>query len=397
MIPDVHIPPLPRKKVIAWALRVAAAWVVCVALGWIFQSEKFYRAYLFAWLFWLGVALGALAVVMLHHLMGGNWGDMVRRLGEHAAMTMPLMMVLFIPIAIGMRSLFPWDRPELVAHDPILRHELPYLNAPFFLWRVAIYGVIWVGMAWYLRSASLRHDRTGNPHTTLHMHNVSAGGMVVYFITMSFASVDWMMSLEPHWFSTVFGFVAIAGQSISGLCVLIVFLALMVNMHPFVEEVRKEYFNDLGNLLLTFVILWAYLSFAQLLVIWMGNEQDEIPWYVHRLSLGWWWIGLIIVVLHFFVPFIILLMRELKRNVPMMLWLCAGLLVLRLINLYWEIRPSGDQAYISLWHYWCWMDVVFPIGMGGLWVAMFLWLSLDHPLMPLGQAMGIGATTAMET
>jgi hypothetical protein len=229
------------------------------------------------------------------------------------------------------------------------------------------------------------------------MHNVSAGGMAIYFITMSFASVDWMMSLEPHFFSTIFGFMVIGGQAISGLCVLIVFLSLMVNTPPFVERVRKEYFNDLGNLLLTLVILWAYLSFCQLLVIWMGNKQDEIPWYVHRLSLGWLWVGGVIVVLHFGVPFIILLMRELKRKVPMMLGLCAGLLVLQLINLFWEIRPSGTEPYPSLWHYVSWMDLVFPIGMGGLWVASFLWLSLDHSLMPLGETVGIGQSPATET
>lgn len=397
MISDVKFPPLEREKIIRNSLMVGGVWILFVLVGWFFQPDKFYRAYLLAWLFWLGVSLGALAMVMLHHLMGGEWGFMIRRLGEHAAMTLPLLVVLFVPIAIGLGHLYPWARPEEVANDPILRHEGPYLNVHFFLLRFLIYAVVWVGMAWYLRSASLSHDRTSSVSTAIHMHNVSAGGMAIYFITMSFASVDWIMSLEPHWISTVFGFMIVSGQAISGLCVLIVCVALIVNMPPFREKARKDHFNDLGNLLLTLVILWAYLAFAQLLVIWMGNKQDEIPWYVHRLSLGWWWIGLMLVVLHFFVPFIILLMRELKRKVSLMLGLCAGLLVLRLLDLFWQTGPSGEAAYISLWHVVNWMDLVFPIGMGGLWVAMFFWLSLGHPLMPEGAMIRVSKSASVET
>jgi hypothetical protein len=389
MIPNVNFPPFPRQRVNLWAVRIGAAWIVLAALGWIFQADKFYQAYLLAWLFWLGVALGSMSIVMLHHLMGGEWGFMVRRLGEHAAMTLPLLIVLFIPIIFGMHSLFIWDRPEVLAHDPILRHQEPYLNASFFLWRAAIYAFIWLAMAWYLRGASLSHDHTGNPSTALHMHNVSAGGAVIYFITMSFASVDWLMSREPHWFSTVFGFVVIMGQGISGLCVLLVLFTLMINTAPFREHVREDHLNDLGNILLTFVIFWAYLSFVQLLVIWMGNKQDEIPWYVQRLSNGWWWIGLLLVILHFFVPFIILLMRQLKRRVHVMLGLCSALIVLRWLDLFWQIGPSGDNPYPKVGKIWSWMDVIFPIGMGGLWLAWFLWLSADRPLMPAGDVVPV--------
>ncbi len=390
MIKNVNFPPFPRDRVLRWSVMVGLAWIVLAAIGWIFQSEKFYQAYLLAWLFWLGVALGSMGVVMMHHLMGGYWGFMVRRLGEHAAMTLPLLIVLFLPILFGMHSLFIWDRPDALAHDAVLRHEQPYLNATFFVCRAILYAIIWLTMAWYLRTASLRHDRTGDPSTALRLHNVSAGGMVVYFITMSFASVDWLMSRDPHWFSTVFGFVVITGQGISGLCVLLVFFTLMINTPPFREHARANYLNDLGNILLTFVIFWAYLSFVQLLVIWMGNKQDEIPWYVERLSNGWWWIGLILVVFHFFVPFIILLMRQLKRKVHVMLGLCLALIVLRLIDLFWQIGPSGDNPYPKVWHILSWMDFVFPIGMGGLWLAFFLWLASDRPLMPAGDLIPVG-------
>jgi len=389
MITTVNFPPFPRERVTKWSMRIGIAWIFLAALGWIFQSEKFYQAYLLAWLFWLGVSLGAMGVVMIHHLMGGYWGFMVRRLGEHAAMTLPLLIVLFIPIIFGMHSLFIWDRPDAVAHDPVLRHEQPYLNAQFFLWRAVIYAVIWLAMAWYLRSASLRHDRTGDASTAVHMHDVSAGGLPVYVISMSFASVDWLMSRDPHWFSTIFGFVVVTGQGISGLCVLLVFFTLMINTSPLKEHARENYLNDLGNILLTFVIFWAYLSFVQLLVIWMGNKQDEIPWYVERLSNGWWWIGLILVIFHFFVPFFVLLMRQLKQKVHMMLGLCSCLLVLRVLDLFWQIGPSGDNPNPRVGHILSWMDVVFPIGMGGLWIAFFLWLLSAGALMPAGDVVPV--------
>jgi hypothetical protein len=389
MIPNVSFPPFPRQKVMLWSLSVAAVWIICVVIGWIFEPAKFYQAYLVAWLFWLGVCLGSMGVVMLHHLMGGEWGFMVRRLGEHAAMTMPLLIVLFIPIIFGMHSLFIWDRPDAVAHDALLRHEQPYLNARFFLLRAALYAVIWLGMAWYLRSASLRHDHTGDPIAAQQMHDVSAVGMVIYFVTMSFAGVDWLMSRDPHWVSTVFGFVLIAAQGISGLCVLIVFLALMINTPPFKEHARENHLNDLGNILLTFVILWAYLSFVQLLVIWMGNKQDEIPWYTARLSNGWGWIAAILLLFHFFVPFFILLMRQLKRKVPVMLWLCAALLVLRILDLFWQSGPSGENPYPTVGQIFSWLDLVLPVGMGGLWVAFFLWLASDRALMPAGDVIPV--------
>ncbi|HTW95035.1 MAG TPA: hypothetical protein VMD30_09595, partial [Tepidisphaeraceae bacterium] len=273
MISDLHIPEFDFRKVIRWSLIAGAAWIAAVVVGWIFQPEKFYQAYLLAWMFWLGVTLGSIGIVMLHHLTGGNWGIMVRRLGEHAGMTLPLLYVLFIPILIGMHWLYPWDQSGALAGDATLRHDTPYLNVAFFCWRAAIYGAIWLALAWYLRSASLRYDRTLNESTAVHMHNVSAGGMVIYFVSMSLACVDWLMSLEPHWASTVFGFIIIVGQALGGLCVLVAFFTLMTRTRPFTARARPEYLNDLGNLMLTLVILWAYMSFAQLLVIWMGNKQ----------------------------------------------------------------------------------------------------------------------------
>jgi hypothetical protein len=381
-----NVGPYPYEQVRRMALKIGGAWLLLCIVGWIFERDAFYRSYLVAWLFWLGVTLGAMGIVMLHHLLGGKWGVMVRRLGEHAAMTLPLLIVLFLPIALGMRSLFIWDRPEALAADAVLRHKHAWLNAPFFLGRAAGYALIWLLMAWYLRAASLRHDRSGDGRIERRMHSVSAIGMAIYFVTMSLAAIDWVMSRDPRWFSTVFGFLVVIGQGLSGICLLIVTFLLLVEHPPFKEFFSADVLNDLGNLLLTLVILWAYLAFVQFLVIWMGNKQDEIPWYVQRLSNGWQWIGLALVVLHFFVPFIVLLMRAAKRRGPIMLGLCAGLLLLRAVDMFWMVAPSGDDPQPRLLHVLSWMDFIFPIGLGGLWVAMFLWLWGDYSLIPEGAA-----------
>ena len=386
---EIYLRKVSLERVQRVALIVGGVWIVCCIFAWIFQRDAFYRSYLFAWLFWLGITMGSLTVVMIHHLMGGEWGFMVRRLGEHAAMTLPLLIVLFIPIIVGMHSLFVWDRADALASDPILRHKQAFLNPTFFVLRAVVYAVVWLSAAWYLRSASLRHDRNGNWSLGRRMHNVSAGGLFFYFWTMSVAAIDWFMSRDPHWFSTILGLIVVCGQAISGVCFLIVMLILLIENSPLKEMFREDQLNDLGNLLLTFVITWTYMAFVQLLVIWMGNKQDEIPWYVQRLSNGWWCIGLIILVLHFFVPFIVLLMREAKRRAPIMLGLCAGLLVLRAIDIFWMIAPSGDDPTPLLRHALSWMDFVFPIGLGGLWLAMFLWLLKDHPLIPEGATIGI--------
>ena len=300
---DTDLPSDGLRRARRGALLVAAGGLLVAVIGWIVQPGDFYRAYLFSWLLWLGVTLGSLSIVMLHHLTGGEWGVLVRRLGEAAAMTLPLMIVLFLPIAFGLHSLYIWARPEAVAADQILQHKQPYLNPVFFLVRSGIYGAIWLGMAWYLWRSSLRHDSTADPGLEFRMHHLSAVGMLVYFITMSFAGVDWIMSREPHWYSTVYGFMIICGQGLSGLAVLIAVLALLSKRSPFRELSTPERLNDLGNLLLTLVILWTYMAFVQLLVTWMGNKQEDIPWYTQRLSNGFWWIGVGLVLLHFFVPF----------------------------------------------------------------------------------------------
>ena len=349
------------------------------------QGEAaFYKGYLFAWLFFLGMSLGAMTAVMVHHLVGGEWGALVRRFGEAAANVLPLLFVLFVPILIGLHRLYPWADPNI--HNAVVGHKQAYLNPGFFIGRYVVYFAVWILTAWLLRKLSLQHDRTASRRTAHSLRVVSAAGLVAYFVTMSLAAVDWIMSLEPGWYSTIFGLLVCVGQAVIGTAMLIIMLELMSGEPPFAARVQPRHFNDLATLLITAVILWAYHAFSQLLVTWMGNIQGEISWYVKR-SYGPWRVmsGLPIFV-GFLAPFMLLLQRGIKKRGKAMLWICCGLLVMQLLNTYWMIAPSGSEPYPEL----DWLNVVVSVvalvGIGGLWIAAFFWLLDGPPLMPMGDS-----------
>ncbi len=363
------------------ALWAGGAGLLAGVIGWIVEPGQFYRSYLEAYLLWIGLTLGCMALVMLHHLAGGDWGLCVRRFAESAAMVMPLMIILFIPIALGLHYLYPWARPEEVARDAVLRHKRPYLYEGFFLLRAAVYAAIWLLLAWRLWRGSLDLDGARDSRLVERLHSTSAVGLLAYFVTMSLATVDWIMSREPRWYSTVMGFQVICGQAVTAVSFLILLLAIMRDRPPFRDLVRREHFNDLGTLLLTVVILWTYMTFVQLLVVWMGNKQDEITWYTRRLHNGWWAIGVVLATFHFFVPFFTLLVRDAKRNVRLMAWLCVGLLILRGLDQFFMIAPSGPEDYPLLRDRVSWLDIVLPVAVGGMWLSAFLWMLRGRPLI----------------
>lgn len=360
------------------------ALVICLISA-IFWPAQFTRAYLFGYLFWLGISLGCMTLVMVVHVTGGEWGYPVRRLGEAGAALLPLMIILFIPLAIGIGTIYPWVHPKSSAETDAIHALHPYLNAWFFLLRSFGYLIIWAIMGWLLYSWSLRRDRTGDKHLTVWLHNLSAGGIVVYFLTMTFASIDWIMSRDVPWRSTVFGFVVTVGQCLCALALLMLLLSLVVRKKPFAGKVLRGHYNDLGSLMLTLVILWAYMNFAQYLIIWAGNMSPEIPWYVVRSHGGWGWISVLLIIFHFFAPFLILLIREAKRRVEVMGTLAAVLLVMHLINILWLVAPSGlpGRPNVTL----VWMDFLSPIAIGGLWLAAYFWVLSRHPLLA-GRAPG---------
>jgi len=364
---------LRHRALIAGALGVAGCLV-----GAILNPTQFYYSYLLAFVFWLGITLGSLALLMIQHLSGGAWGFVIRRPLEAATRLLPLMAVLVVPLFIGMRALYPWARPDVVAADVVLQSKRLYLNVPFFVLRTFVYFAAWMALAWFLNRWSAEQDERGEEPAGHKMRALSGGGLVLYVLTMTFASVDWLMSLEPHWFSTIFSVIVIGGQGLSGLAAAIVVLAALSHEKPVAEVATPARFHDLGNLLLAFLMLWAYFSFSQFLIIWSGNLPEEIPWYVHRIQNSWQWISLVLVIFHFAVPFALLLSRRTKRVSGTLVKVAIAILVMRIVELYWIIAPERFPEGVHV-H---WLDVAAPIAIGGFWVSLFVREIKSRPLLP---------------
>lgn len=372
--------PPELKRLPPRAFSVGVVLFTILVFGFLSNRAQFFRSYLFAFSFWSGISIGSLALLMLQHLTGGAWGLVIRRVLEAATRTLPLMLVLFLPIIAGAHWLYPWTHAEEIARSPALVEKARlYLNLQFFVVRAAIYFAIWLALAFFLNRWSKLQDQTGEGKFTKNMRVLSGPGMVLFVFTVTFASIDWFMSLDPEWSSTIYGFIFVASWSLSALAFVIAALAMLARYEPLKTVVAPLHFHDLGKLLLALVMLWSYFAFSQFLIIWSGNLPEEIRWYLPRTRGAWGAIALAVVVLHFAFPFLFLLSRSLKRD-PHKLVLVAGLiLVMRLLDLLWMITPNftGDVFHVS------WMDIVAPLAMCGLWLAVFGWQLNKRPLVPI--------------
>ena len=354
--------------------------IVCVAGGF-FDPEQFYRSYIWCYMFFIGVPLGCTALLMLQYLTGGAWGMIIRRPCEAASRTIPLLLVLFVPIVLGMSHLYQWSHPEIVAHDAVLQHKQVYLNVPFFLIRAGLYFVGWMLVAHLLYKWSGDQDR-GDARASGRLAAISGPGLIFYGFSVTFMAVDWILSINPHWFSTIFGLLFIAGEALSALAFLICVLVILSSRRPMDEVLTHRHMHDVGKLMLAFVMVWAYFSFSQLLVIWSGNLPEEIPWYLNRFGGGWQYIGVALVLFHFALPFALLLSRDLKRNFNLLRNVAVGILIIRFVDLYWMVAPDFHKMHFTV----SWMDVVMPFALGGIWLAAFLWQLQQRPLMPVGDS-----------
>jgi hypothetical protein len=360
------------------ALAVGVVALLACVIGAPFSPTQFFRAYLAAYQFALGIALGGLAILMLYHLTGGAWGFLIRRVLEAGTRTLPLLALLFLPVACGLPYLYPWARPELVAADENLQHKQIYLNAPFFWGRAALYFFLWIGLAFFLNLWSRRQDETGDPRLTDWLGRVSAPGLVVYGVSITFAAVDWVMSLQPAFRSTIFGPVVAGGQLLSGMALALVILAWLVARPPLADLVSPDALNDLGSLLFTFLIIWAYLVFFQFMLIWIANLPYEIIWYLPRSRGGWEWVAWALFVFGFAVPFFLLLMRDIKRNAAALAAVAGLVLFMQLVFTNFQVLPAFPDTYLAE-H---WMDFLTPFGVGGIWLAYFLWQLKRSPVLP---------------
>jgi hypothetical protein len=363
----------PRRRALFAGAVGLLIWFVLALFG-----RPAFTAYVASYMFFEGIAVGSLGFLMLHHLVGGAWGFAIRRPLEAATMTLPILALLFLPVVLGMRSLYEWANPEDVHSHAAIGLKAGYLNIPFFLVRAAVYHAIWVGLALLMRRNSMEQDTNSDPAPTRRNQQISAPGLVIIFITVTFAAIDWTMSLEPEWYSTIYSVMILIGWALSALSVAVIAASMLSHVRPLAGLTGPEAFNDLGNLLLAFTMLWAYMGFSQYLLIWSGNLTEEIPWYLSRSYGGWRFVAMALVVFHFFVPFFCLLVRENKRATTRLWRIAAAILVMHLLNDAWLVIPAFATGQgLAL------LAVVPSVGaVGGLWLWSYLGNLTSRSLAP---------------
>lgn len=378
---------MPPPVVQVWQKRALGAAVplsVAAIVGWVFAyvrpgDNEFYRAYLLGYMWLIGLSLGSLALLMTYHTTGGSWGTVIRRPLEAAARTLWAVAIGFVPILIGIQRLYPWARPELVAGSAELqRIGASYLNLRFFVLRAVLYFVAWIALMVWLTRASDRQDRE-NVVLDVPLRHVSAAGLVIYALTLTFASVDWVMSLSPSWSSTIYGLLYLAGQGLIALSFAVIVLAGLVRYEPMNHIVQPDQFHDHGKLMLAFTMLWGWFTLSQWLIIWAGNLPDEISWYLARSSPGWHAYAWFVVLGQFFVPFFILLSRGFKIDSRKLQKLAIYIIFIRYCDLFWYIMPSFDNRR-NHWGY-SWQYAVVPAAMLCWWLALFFRNLSQRPLL----------------
>jgi hypothetical protein len=378
---DLMAPPVV-KTIEQRSLVVGLVFGAIAAIGAWAQPDQFFRAYLMGFMAWLGVTLGSMAILMLRHLTKGAWGMVIRRILGAAMRCVPLMALLFVPLLFGLRRLYVWARPLDSVADTHLREHLQeitktYLSVNGFVIRAIIYFAIWNLLSFLLTKWSAEQDRPPMRDNSGRFKALSGPGLILYGGTITFAAIDWVMSIDPSWISTIFGLSILIGQVLSALCFAVVVERILYRHRPMSQLLKPEHVHDHGNFMLAFIMVWAYFAFSQWLIIWAGNLPEEITWYMRRLNGGWGYIGLFLVLFHFAVPFVCLLSRPFKRDVTRLVWLAVWLLLTRYVDLFWIIEPNFS-ATLSV----TWLDVVVPIAIGGFWLAYFFRNLSVLPLVP---------------
>ena len=327
--------------------------------------EGFFESYLYAFIFWIGLTLGCLFLLLLQHVAGGPWGAIARRILEAGAGNVYMMAILVIPILIGVSSLYIWTDPTYVAGHPIVELKKGYLNIPFFIVRTIIYFAVWCSLAYFMRLWSKRQD--AGEDLTQKMRNIAAPGIIFYILTMTFAAFDWGMSLTPEWFSGMYGVIFMIGQAISAVCMVILMLVSFRNVGGMATVLNDKRLQDFGNFLMAFTMFWAYVQTGQLIILWSNNVVETNTWYVTRLGPGWGWVGGVLLIFHFFVPFAILFSRWVKQKGRALIWVAMWMIVMRLVDLYWIIVPGFERGGFPF----RFLDLALVLAFGGIWLSFF--------------------------
>ncbi|MBC8401557.1 MAG: hypothetical protein H8E14_08725 [Candidatus Marinimicrobia bacterium] len=363
------------------ALIIGIAALLLSAIGLFTNAEQFYFSYLTAFIYWFTIAIGGLFFTLLGHITGAVWSIVLRRIAEALGLLLLPLAILFIPILFGMHELFHWSNAEAVAHDALLQKKAGYLNLPFFIIRAVFYFTLWFFLTRILYKNSLQQDRaTDGTALAEKLRRISAPGTILFALTLTFASFDWVMSIDAHWFSTMFGVYIFSGSYLVVIAFLIILLQYFRRQRILINVVTGEHFHDLGRLLYTFVIFWAYIAGAQYFLIWYANIPEETVWYLHRWQGSWKYVSLFIIAFHFVIPFFTLLFRAAKRN-QLLLGIMAGLiLVMHWFDLYWLIMPSlhRHNAHFS------WLDVTTLVGIGGVFISLLIRQLARQPVVSVG-------------
>lgn len=376
---DLWAPPV-AEIIQQRSLIVGAVCSVATIIGFfVSPHEQFMHAYLLGFMAWVGLSLGCMGILMLQYMTGGKWGFVLRRIVEAGMNTLPLMALLFIPLALGVHHLYDWAKPEKIAADPHLAEITgSFLNQRGYIFRSIIYLLIWWGMIFLLTKWSRSQDEPPVRDLSPLYKKLSAPGLVIYAFSLSFAAIDWVMSLDARWISTIYPMIFIVGEVLLAFAFIVVVETILFRYPPTSIILKPDELKDHGNLILTFVMLWAYFSFSQLLIIWSGNLPDEISWYYRRWFGGWQWVGLSLAAFHFAAPFILLLSRQRKRQVRRLVPVAILVIVMRFVDLFWFIEPCEHAGFFVHW-----LDIIIPLAMGGLWFAYFFYNLKRRPLLPI--------------
>ena len=362
------------------ALIIGIAGLIATLAGYFIDQSQFFFSYLTAYMFWLTVALGALFFTMLHHLTGADWSVVLRRILETVTMTLPVLAILFIPILLGLHDLYHWSHEDALAADPILQKKSAYLNPVFFTIRIVLYFTIWIVIARGLYKTSLAQDGGHQPEQTIKMRKISAPGMVLFALSITFAAFDILMSLDAHWYSTIFGVYVYGGSLLAILSFMVIFANLLRKKGLLADTITIEHYHDLGKFLFAFTIFWGYIGFSQYFLIWYANIPEETIWYLHRWEGSWKIITMTIVFGHFLIPFLALMPRFVKRKLGALTFFAIWIFVMHWIDIYWLVIPNLHHhgAHFS------WMDLTATLGVGGIFLWYFLQKYYKNPLVPVG-------------
>jgi hypothetical protein len=361
------------------ALIVGVIGVVVAAIGYFTNAPEFYRAWLPAFLFWFLIASGSIGVMCLQYITGGEWGVLIRRPLGAASRTIPIFILFAIPLLFGLEHVYVWANKAVVAHDLLLQKKQMYLNATSWMIRGLVYFALWTLWVWRIRVLSLDFAKTRSPYTDLSRRRWSASGLLLIVLSLTLASVDWVMSLEPKWYSSMFGISFTVGAGLSAFAFVTFFLVLLAPTDAMRGILKPGHFRDLGNLMLAFTMLWAYTNFSQFLLIWYGNIKEETPYYLKRMHGVWGWMAAGLILFHFFLPFFMLLMRAIKDHPKTIGVVTLIILLMRFIDIYWLTAP----AYYATIPGSIWMTLFAFLGIGGLWLAAFIWQLKGQTIIPI--------------